>query len=283
MLAAMNPLVLLTLIGGAHNDAIMTGFLGGGLALAVQRHPVWALFFVSLRHRDQGAGRDRPRLRRVELARARRPRSSSGCARSLIGGVVAAAVLGVTTLAGGLRLRLGRQSALQRHRALLGGAGDRRSGMALTDIVHALGLHSVTLGSVLSVTRFLGLVAAAASRSGCSGARASAAGCARSGCRSCSSSSSVRSSSPGTSRGGSWCSPRATRAASTSGCCCCRSPGPSSACPADASCSRASCTRNPLLIALARRDPRRRAARAHGALDPVVLARARGRAASSSA
>jgi len=48
VLAAMNPLVLLTLIGGAHNDAIMTGFLVIGLALAVQRHPVWALFFVSL-------------------------------------------------------------------------------------------------------------------------------------------------------------------------------------------------------------------------------------------
>ena len=48
VLAAMNPLVLLTLIGGAHNDAIMTGFLVIGLALAVQRHPVWALFFVAV-------------------------------------------------------------------------------------------------------------------------------------------------------------------------------------------------------------------------------------------
>jgi len=44
---AMNPLVLLTLIGGAHNDAIMAGFLVVGIALAVKKHPIWALFFCS--------------------------------------------------------------------------------------------------------------------------------------------------------------------------------------------------------------------------------------------
>jgi alpha-1,6-mannosyltransferase len=47
VLSAMNPLVLLTLIGGAHNDAIMAGFLVVGVALAVKRHPVWALVFCS--------------------------------------------------------------------------------------------------------------------------------------------------------------------------------------------------------------------------------------------
>ena len=47
VLSALNPLVLLTLIGGAHNDAIMAGFLVVGIALAVKRHPIWALFFCS--------------------------------------------------------------------------------------------------------------------------------------------------------------------------------------------------------------------------------------------
>ena len=47
VLSAMNPLVLLTLIGGAHNDAIMAGFLVVGIALAVKTHPVWALVFCS--------------------------------------------------------------------------------------------------------------------------------------------------------------------------------------------------------------------------------------------
>jgi hypothetical protein len=47
VLSAMNPLVLLTLIGGAHNDAIMAGLLVVGIALAVKRRPVWALVFCS--------------------------------------------------------------------------------------------------------------------------------------------------------------------------------------------------------------------------------------------
>jgi hypothetical protein len=48
VLSAMNPLVLLTLIGGAHNDAIMAGLLVVGIALALKRRPYWALLFCSL-------------------------------------------------------------------------------------------------------------------------------------------------------------------------------------------------------------------------------------------
>src|ERR1700691_3556407 len=96
----LNPLVLLTLIGGAHNDALMTGFLVVGLALAVQRHPVWALFFIAIATSIKAPaaiglafvawnwhGPDATMKHRI------RP--------FVIGGVVTAAVLGVTTLAAG--------------------------------------------------------------------------------------------------------------------------------------------------------------------------------------
>ena len=47
VLGALNPLVLLTLIGGAHNDALMAAVLVTGIGFAAQRHPMWGLFFVS--------------------------------------------------------------------------------------------------------------------------------------------------------------------------------------------------------------------------------------------
>ncbi|MGA7833930.1 MAG: polyprenol phosphomannose-dependent alpha 1,6 mannosyltransferase MptB [Acidimicrobiales bacterium] len=159
VLAAMNPLVLLTLIGGAHNDAIMTGFLVIGLALAVQRHPVWALFFVSLATAIKAPaaiglafvawnwlGPDATIKQRV------RP--------FLIGGAVAAAVLGVTTLMAGFGFgwvdNLLSNGTVRSWAAPATGAG-----MAITNFFHAVGLHGISLASVLSVTRFLGVVLAA--------------------------------------------------------------------------------------------------------------------------
>ncbi|MHB2029698.1 MAG: polyprenol phosphomannose-dependent alpha 1,6 mannosyltransferase MptB, partial [Acidimicrobiales bacterium] len=100
VLAAMNPLVLLTLIGGAHNDAIMTGFLVVGLGLAVQRHPVWALFFVSVATAIKAPAAIGLAFvawnwlgPEVKLKQRVRP--------FVIGGIIAAAVLGVTTLMAG--------------------------------------------------------------------------------------------------------------------------------------------------------------------------------------
>jgi hypothetical protein len=46
--AALNPLVLFYLIGGAHNDAIMLGLLVAGLALARRGHPVVAVVVCAL-------------------------------------------------------------------------------------------------------------------------------------------------------------------------------------------------------------------------------------------
>ncbi|MGO9560404.1 MAG: polyprenol phosphomannose-dependent alpha 1,6 mannosyltransferase MptB, partial [Acidimicrobiales bacterium] len=46
--AVMNPIVLIHLIGGEHNDALMLGLLVAGLALARERHPVIGVILVTL-------------------------------------------------------------------------------------------------------------------------------------------------------------------------------------------------------------------------------------------
>ncbi|MEV4331439.1 polyprenol phosphomannose-dependent alpha 1,6 mannosyltransferase MptB [Streptomyces sp. NPDC049597] len=47
-LGALNPLVLLHLVGGAHNDAVMIGLLGAGLVAALGRRPVAAVVLITL-------------------------------------------------------------------------------------------------------------------------------------------------------------------------------------------------------------------------------------------
>jgi hypothetical protein len=47
-LAALNPLVLLYLVGGAHNDALMLGLLVAALAVARRGHPVVAVVLCAL-------------------------------------------------------------------------------------------------------------------------------------------------------------------------------------------------------------------------------------------
>jgi hypothetical protein len=160
VLSALNPLVLLTLIGGAHNDALMTGFLVIGLALAVQRHPVWALFFVSLATAIKAPAA-------IGLAFVAWNWAPPGAKLKervrpfAIGGLVAAAVLGVATLMAGFGFgwvdNLLSNGTVRSWAAPATGAG-----MAITNILHAFGVHSISLGSVLSVTRFLGVVIAVA-------------------------------------------------------------------------------------------------------------------------
>ncbi len=48
LLTALNPLVLLALVGSGHNDAIMLGLLVCGLAAAKTKHPVWGVVLVAL-------------------------------------------------------------------------------------------------------------------------------------------------------------------------------------------------------------------------------------------
>jgi hypothetical protein len=48
MLVALNPLVLLHLVAGEHNDALMMGLLVAGLALARERHPIAGVVVCTL-------------------------------------------------------------------------------------------------------------------------------------------------------------------------------------------------------------------------------------------
>ena len=163
VLAAMNPLVLLTLIGGAHNDALMTGFLVVGLGLAVQRRPIWALFFVALATSIKAPAAiglafvawnwHPPGATWKQWRERLRP--------FVIGGVVAALVLEAATILAGFGFgwvkNLLANGTVRSWAAPATGAG-----MALTNLFHAVGWHTITLGSVLSVTRFIGLMAAVA-------------------------------------------------------------------------------------------------------------------------
>jgi alpha-1,6-mannosyltransferase len=48
VLAVLNPLTLLALVGGAHNDAIMVGLLLAGITAARSFHPVWGIVLCAL-------------------------------------------------------------------------------------------------------------------------------------------------------------------------------------------------------------------------------------------
>jgi hypothetical protein len=48
VLAVLNPLTLLALVGGAHNDALMVGLLLAGITAARARHPVWGIVLCAL-------------------------------------------------------------------------------------------------------------------------------------------------------------------------------------------------------------------------------------------
>jgi len=48
LLSALNPLVLLTLVGSAHNDAIMIGLLLAGITAAKYKHPVFGVVLCAL-------------------------------------------------------------------------------------------------------------------------------------------------------------------------------------------------------------------------------------------
>jgi alpha-1,6-mannosyltransferase len=158
VLSALNPLVLLTLIGGAHNDAIMAGLLVVGIVLAVKRRPVWALVFCSC-----AAAIKAPAAiglayvawtwlgPRATLRQRIRP--------IVVAGVVAGAVLGVSTWLAGFGFGWVK-NLLSNGTVRSWAAPATAIGLAVGRGLQALGLHSITVTSVLSVTRFLGLMAA---------------------------------------------------------------------------------------------------------------------------
>ncbi len=158
VLSVMNPLVLLTLIGGAHNDAIMAGFLVVGLGLAVQRHPVWALFFCSVATAIKAPAAMGLAFvawnwlgPKATLRQKVRP--------FLVGALVAGATLGVSTWMAGFGFGWVK-NLLSNGTVRSWAAPATALGMALGNLFHAAGLHSISITSVLSVTRLLGLLLA---------------------------------------------------------------------------------------------------------------------------
>jgi hypothetical protein len=160
VLSAMNPLVLLTLIGGAHNDAIMAGFLVVGIALAVKRRFVWALIFVS-----SAAAIKAPAA--IGLAFIAwtwlGPRASvrQRVKPIVYTSIVAMATMSVWTLLAGFGF--GWINNLLSNGTVRSWAAPATAvGMALGNLLHALGLTGISISSVLSVTRLIGLLIAVA-------------------------------------------------------------------------------------------------------------------------
>jgi len=160
VLAVLNPLVVLTLVGAAHNDSVMIGLLLAGLTAARYKHPVWGVVLCTLAAAIKApaalgivyvawnwTGTGLPWRQRV------RPLVSAG--------VIALAIMAAFSLVSGLGwgwvANLETPGTVRSWLAPATGIG-----MLLSGLAHAVGL-GVSSASVLSVTRVLGLTGAAGS------------------------------------------------------------------------------------------------------------------------
>jgi len=157
VLGALNPLVILTLIGGAHNDALMVSFLCAGVMFALERRPVWGLIFCSLAAAIKAPAalgvvyvawtwvdpHIRLRERLIPLVK---------------GAAVSISVLLVTTAMAGFGFgwvkNLATPGTVRSWAAPATGLG-----MAITKLMNAVGVD-IAMAPVLSVTRLLGLLSA---------------------------------------------------------------------------------------------------------------------------
>jgi hypothetical protein len=155
--AVLNPVTILHLVGGAHNDALMLGLLMAGLALARRGRPVTGIVLCALAAAVKvpaalgvlyigwdwmGTGLPaRARIRPIVTA-----------------GLIAAAVMGALSLATGLGwswvLNLATPGTVRSWVAPATGAG-----ILLTDMAHLVGI-GVPLHTTLSMTRVLGVIVA---------------------------------------------------------------------------------------------------------------------------
>jgi hypothetical protein len=158
VLAVLNPLTLLALIGGAHNDALMVGILLAGVTAARSRHPVWGVVLCAL-----AAAIKVPAA--IGIVYVAWDWAGSGAewrarARKFVrAGVISVVVMGVLSLVSGLGWGW---------IANLGTPGTVRSwmapatavGLAISGSAHVMGI-GVSLAGMLTLTRAIGLVAAA--------------------------------------------------------------------------------------------------------------------------
>jgi alpha-1,6-mannosyltransferase len=159
VMAVLNPLTLLALIGGAHNDAIMVGLLLAGITAAKYRHPVVGIVLCTLAAAIKvpaamgivyvawdwaGPGVEwRARIRPLVKA-------------ALIALAVMAALSLVSGLGWGWIANLGTPGTVRSWMAPATAVG-----LVLSGALHIVGV-GVGLGGVLTVTRLLGLLGAAA-------------------------------------------------------------------------------------------------------------------------
>ena len=159
VMAVLNPLIILMLVGAAHNDALMLGLLVAGVTASRYRHPVWGVLLCALAAAIKvpaaigivyigwewtGPGLSwRQRVR--PLARA--------------GAIGSAVVLGLSVVSGlgiGWIANLDTPGTVRSWLAPATGIG-----MLLSGVLHGAGLTGVPMATVLSGTRVLGLSAAA--------------------------------------------------------------------------------------------------------------------------
>ena len=157
VLGALNPLVILTLIGGAHNDALMAALLCTGVMFALQRRPVWAVIFCALAAAIKAPAAlgivyvawtwlDPPSTLRQKVI----PFLKSGAISLVV-------LLVCTKLAGfgfGWVKNLATPGTVRSWAAPATGLG-----MAITGLAHSVGLN-VSMAPILSVTRLMGLASA---------------------------------------------------------------------------------------------------------------------------
>jgi alpha-1,6-mannosyltransferase len=158
-LAILNPITILHLVGGAHNDAIMLGLLVCGLAAARRGRPVAGLVLCALATAIKVPGALGVLYIGWEWMGPGIPLRSR--VRPLLtAGLISGGILGALSLLTGLGwswvLNLGAPGTVRSWVAPATGAG-----IVLTDAAHVIGL-GVPLHSMLTVTRAIGLCAALA-------------------------------------------------------------------------------------------------------------------------
>ncbi len=158
VMGVLNPLVILMLIGAAHNDALMLGLLVAGVTVARYKHPVWGVLLCALAAAIKvpaalgvvyigwdwtGTG--------LSLRQRVKPLAKAGALASAV-------VLGLS-VGSGLGLgwigNLGTPGTVRSWLAPATGIG-----MGLSGLLHTVGLTAISTATVLSVTRVLGLTAA---------------------------------------------------------------------------------------------------------------------------
>jgi alpha-1,6-mannosyltransferase len=159
VMAVLNPLTILMLVGAAHNDALMLGLLVAGVTAARYRHPVWGVLLCALaaaikvpaaigvvyigwEWAGHGVGW-RERVRPLFKA----------------GALATAVVLGLSVVSNLGIGWIGNLDTPGTVRSWLAPATG--IGMLISGMLHAVGLTGVPTASVLSGTRVLGLAAAA--------------------------------------------------------------------------------------------------------------------------